>query len=146
MPSLADTLNNRDMIITEQSQRKTRSTTNSLPLPVRHYSNLQTINMFVSINEINTFLTTNSNNDTIPDSPSIDFNTLYENCFLSAPPPFIRNRPCDLSKPPNSYHEAIKRPDKDVWLAAMQREVDSLEGRKAFEHTTLPTGRKAIGV
>ena len=145
-PSLADTLNNRDMIINEQSQRKTRSATNSLPLPERHYNDIQTINMFVSINEIDTYLTTNSNNDTISDSPSIDFTTLYENCFLSAPPPFIRNRPYDLSKPPNSYHEAIKRPDKDVWLAAMQREVDSLEGRKAFERTTLPTGRKAIGV
>ena len=31
-------------------------------------------------------------------------------------------------------------------LDAMQRELTSLETRKAFERTTLPAGRKAIGV
>lgn len=28
----------------------------------------------------------------------------------------------------------------------MQQEVDSLEEHKAFEHTSLPTGWKAIGI
>ena len=44
------------------------------------------------------------------------------------------------------YHEATNRPDSSVWLAAMQREFDSLQSRNAFERTTLPPGRKAIGV
>src|SRR5271168_4279834 len=57
-----------------------------------------------------------------------------------------RNRPWDLNKPPNSYNKATLRPDNTVWLAAMQQEVESLENRKAFECTTLPPGRKAIGV
>jgi hypothetical protein len=145
-PSIADTIRDRDKILADRPQRTTRSTTNSLPPPRRHYNDLETINSFISINELNTFLTTSTSNNVIPDSSSIDFDILYEHSFLSAPPPFIRTRPYDLSKPPNSYHEAIKRPDKNVWLAAMQREVDSLEGRKAFERTSLPTGRKAIGV
>ena len=102
--------------------------------------------MCISINEIDAFFTVHTSINKIPDTTSIDFDTLYEHSFLSAPPPFIRTRSYDLSKPPNSYHEAINRPDNSVWLAAMQRKVDSLEEQKAFERTSLPTGRKAIGV
>jgi Reverse transcriptase (RNA-dependent DNA polymerase) len=49
-------------------------------------------------------------------------------------------------RPPNSYLEAINYPDKSVLLAAMQRNMDSLEECNAFEHTSLPIGQKAIGV
>jgi Reverse transcriptase (RNA-dependent DNA polymerase) len=79
-------------------------------------------------------------------SPEPTHTSLLSTCFLSTPPPFLRNRPWDLSKLPNSYHEATNQPDHLVWLAAMQQELDSLEARNTFEHTTLPPGRKAISV
>jgi hypothetical protein len=103
--------------------------------------------MFISLNEINTFMATSVFSHTAQlDLSSHDLDLLFDQSFLSAPPAYLRTRLYDLSKPPNSYHEAIHRPDKGVWLAAMQREVDSLEERKAFERTSLPSGRKAIGV
>jgi Reverse transcriptase (RNA-dependent DNA polymerase) len=108
-----------------------------------HYNNIETINAFVSLNEINTFLTTLSLLDDL-EVNAIDL--LYDQCFLSAPPLFLHNWPYDLSKPPNFYHEAISRPDKSVWLAAMQWEIDSLEEHKAFKCTSLPIGHKAVGV
>jgi hypothetical protein len=49
-------------------------------------------------------------------------------------------------KPPDSYHEACARPDTSVWHAAMEREMDSLRSRNAFEPCVLPSGRKPIGV
>lgn len=50
-------------------------------------------------------------------------------------------------KAPDSYEEAIARPDQDVWKTAMQRKKDSLEHRGAFERITpIPKGRKPIGV
>ena len=59
---------------------------------------------------------------------------------------FQRSRHFDLRKAPESYHEGLARPDVDVWQAAMRRELDSLEERHAFERTTLPSDRKAIGL
>jgi hypothetical protein len=59
---------------------------------------------------------------------------------------FQRTPHYDLRKAPESFHEALARPDADVWRAAMRRERDSLEERHAFERTTLPSDRKAIGV
>jgi Reverse transcriptase (RNA-dependent DNA polymerase) len=44
------------------------------------------------------------------------------------------------------YHEAIMQSNKDVWISAMRCKFDSLKECKAFEHTTLPEGQKAIGV
>ena len=38
------------------------------------------------------------------------------------------------------------RSDSAIWLSAMHRELESLEKRQAFERTSLPPGRKAIGV
>ena len=69
-------------------------------------------------------------------------------CLLASLNSQCFTRPCvfDLSKAPESYYEAISRPDADVWKAAMQRELTSLEDRHAFERTTLPHGRKAIGL
>jgi len=72
-----------------------------------------------------------------------------ENSFLSTPryPFWFRIQDYDPEKAPNSYNEAIARPDKDVWLAAMQWEKDSLKQRGAFEWVTLiPKDHKAIGV
>ena len=146
-PSLSDAIQNRNTMLPHLSQRTTRAATNSLPPVRRHYNDIDTVNAFVSLNEINTFLDTSTPFDIldyelIPDGLEL----LFHQCFLTAPPPFLRSRPYDLSKPPNSYHEALHRSDKAVWLAAMQREIDSLEERKAFERTSLPAGRKAIGV
>ena len=98
--------------------------------------------MFVSLYNIENILSSH------PTSSSLDhsYDVLYAQSFLSTPLPPFRQRKFDLSKPPNTYHEAISRPDSAVWLAAMQREYDSLEERQAFERTTLPNGQKAIGV
>jgi hypothetical protein len=117
-----------------------RSTTNSLPKPVRHYNNIDSLSLFISLNTLHDITPSSS-----PD-PSYTHTLLLNECFLSAPYPFLRNRPWDLTQPPNSYNEAIARPDSAVWLASMQREVDSLGKRQAFERTTLPPGHKAIGV
>ena len=60
--------------------------------------------------------------------------------YLRAP------RTYDLLKPPDAYHEARSRPDATVWQGAMDREMDSLQSRNAFEIADLPSGRHAIGV
>ena len=134
-PVLTDVFRTRDLIA-----RTTRSVTNSLPKQIRHYNDIEPVSLFISLNLAKT----------ITPSPTPDIlhthTSLLNDCFLSAPLPFLRNRPYDLSKPPNSYHEAITRPDSTVWLAAMKREFESLETRNAFERTSLPPGRKAIGV
>ena len=52
----------------------------------------------------------------------------------------------DLSKPPQSFSEAVARPDAAVWWAAMDREKKSLVEMGAFEETDLPAGQKAIGL
>jgi hypothetical protein len=137
-PTIPDILNARNTII--QSTHSTRSTTNSLPKPSKHYNDIDSLSLFISLNTIDDITPPPS-----PD-PSSNHTSLYHDCFLSAPYPFLRNRSWDLTKPPNSYNEAITRPDNAVWHAAMQREVDSLEKRNAFDRTTLPPGRKAIGV
>jgi hypothetical protein len=59
---------------------------------------------------------------------------------------FQRPQQFDLRKAPESFREALARPDADVWQAAMRRELDSLEERQAFERATLPSDRKAIGL
>ena len=135
-PTLTNVLHNRNQLL-----RTTCSQTNSVPSkPFHHYNNIDPINLFISLNTI-----LNITPPTTPD-PSILHTSLLHDCFLSAPLPFLWNCSWDLNKPPNSYHEALNQPDNSVWLAAMQREYESLESRKAFERTTLPPGRKAIGV
>ena len=104
-PSLTDTINDCDIIISNHCQHATRSTTNSLPPIRQHYNNLQTINMCISINEIDAFYTVPTSNNPIPNE---NFDTLYEHCFLSAPPLFIRTRSYNLSKPPNSLDTDIR--------------------------------------
>jgi Reverse transcriptase (RNA-dependent DNA polymerase) len=134
-PALTDVLHNVDLIL-----RTTRSATGSLPKQSCHYNDIDPVTLFISLNTVNKI--------TPPTTPDIytTHTSLLNDCFLSTPLPFLRNRSWNLSKPPNSYHEAISRPDTAVWLAAMQQEYESLESRKAFERTTLPHDRKAIGV
>jgi hypothetical protein len=105
-PSLADTIRNRDIAIAEHSQRATRSSTNSLPPMRRHYNDIETINMFVYLNELDAFLVTSPLSKIIHNS-SNDLSLLCDQSFLTVPPSFLQTRPPDLSRPPNSYHEAI---------------------------------------
>ena len=135
-PSLADIIHTRDLLT-----RTTCSQTNSLPTKsFRHYNDIDPIRLCISLNTIHAITPR-----TTPD-PSTTHTSLLNECFLSAPLPFLPNCSWDLNKPPNSYHKAINRHDNSVWLDAMQREYDSLDARKAFERTTLPHGCKAIGV
>ena len=134
-PTLVDIFHNRNQMI-----RTTHFTTNSLPKPSRHYNDIDPVNLLISLNAAYDITP-----PTTPDLPNTH-TSLFNECFLSAPFPFLCNRSWDLNKTPNSYHEAINWSDSPVWLAAMQQGFDSLETRKAFERTTLPPGRKAIGV
>ena len=134
-PSISDIVHTRNLI-----SRVTRSTTNSLPKPSRHYNDIESVNLLISLNSIH-IITPPSSPDT-----SATHSSLLHDCFLSAPPPFLHNRSWDLSKPPNSYHEATLRSDSSIWHSAMQHKLESLNERKAFERTFLPPGRKAIGM
>lgn len=51
----------------------------------------------------------------------------------------------DMKIPPATYDEAILRPDRDLWLAAMKKELDIMKEMSVYKLTTLPAGRKAIG-
>jgi hypothetical protein len=119
----------------------TCSTTNSLPKPTQHYNDIDSVNLSISMNTINDLTPSKT-----PPDPFTQHSSLLHDCFLSAPLLFLHNCSWDLSKPPNSYHKATTRPDHATWLAAMQQELESLEKRKVFERTTLPPGRKAVGV
>jgi hypothetical protein len=100
-PTLSDMIHDRDTILKVSTECITRTDTNSLPKPRRHYNDIQTITSFISIN----------------DSPPIDLsphsfeNTNYHDLlsysFLSSPLPFYQPRTINLSKPPNTYHKAM---------------------------------------
>ena len=64
----------------------------------------------------------------------------------SAPVRYQQSPSYDLSKEPNSYAEAMSRPDADAWRAAMDREKTSLEEMGAFEEVDLPKGERLIGL
>lgn len=51
----------------------------------------------------------------------------------------------DLKIPPNTYDEALRRPDRDHWLAAMKKEMNLMSEMSVYELVTLPEDRKAIG-
>ena len=82
------------------------------------------------------------------DLDSHEHDAISSFCLLTSVDRLRFQRPYqyDLRKAPESYHEALARPDAQVWHAAMRRELDSLEERHAFERTTLPSDRKAIGL
>lgn len=101
-----------------------------------------------TLNSISTFITYNELNSFLPPIPT-HTPSFPEYSFLSTPryPFWFRIQDYDPDKAPNSYNEAITQPDKDIWLAAMQCEKDSLEHRGAFEWVTpIPKDCKAIGV
>jgi hypothetical protein len=122
IPSLTDVFQTWNLLA-----RTTCSSMNFLPKPSRHYNDIEPVSLLISLNCTYKI--------TPPSTPDLPFThaSLLDNCFLSAPLPFLHNRHYDLNKPPNSYHEAITCPDSTVWFAAMKREFDSLETRKAFE-------------
>ena len=106
-----------------------------------------------SLSAISDFVSLSIADDILNTEPAIDLASLEQAslnsyCFLTSLDHLRFQRPIsfDLRKPPESYHEALARPDSEVWLAAMRRELDSLEARSAFERTTLPSDRKAIGL
>jgi hypothetical protein len=86
--------------------------------------------------------------ESIEDLASYEDDSISSFCLLTSVDRLRFQRPqhFDLCKAPESYHEALARPDADVWHTAMRRELDSLEERHAFERTTLPSDRKAIGL
>jgi hypothetical protein len=51
----------------------------------------------------------------------------------------------DMKVPPATYDEAVQRPDWDLWLSAMQKEINLMSEMGVYELVALPNGRKAIG-
>jgi len=112
--------------------------------PVHRQQKADVIEDFVSLSITDNLLSA----DLVDDLVFHEQGAIVNYCLLTSLDPHCFIRPCvfDLSKAPESYYEAIAQPDADVWKAAMQRELMSLEDRHAFERTTLPQGRKAIGL
>ena len=137
-PTLSDTIHDRDTIINARTQRTTRSDTNSLPKPKPHYNDIHTITSFITIND------TPFHDPLSHSFEHLNHHDLFHYSFLSAPLPSFKHRITDLSKPPNTYHEALSRPDKQAWISAMKHEFDSLEECKAFERTSLQIGRAHV--
>eukprot|EP00892_Ulva_mutabilis_P003552 jgi/Ulvmu1/1569/UM110_0032.1 len=50
----------------------------------------------------------------------------------------------DLLVAPKSYQEAMKRPDREVWVSAKDEEYGSLRGKGVIEECDLPPGQKAL--
>jgi len=51
----------------------------------------------------------------------------------------------DLSVPPATYDEAMRRPDADRWRAAMEKEMGLLHDMQLYDLVSLPPGAHAIG-
>lgn len=89
-------------------------------------------------------------------APADSFSSLSDYEFLidSHPNSFLTYSPSrralprvwDLTKPPLNHAEAAARPDSADWHSAMKEELASMESRDVFERTSLPAGRKPIGV
>ena len=77
-PSIPDIVNTRNII-----SRATRSTTNSLPKNFQHYNDIDSVNLLISLTTIHDI--------TPPHTPDIlpTHTTLLNDCFLTAPPPFL---------------------------------------------------------
>jgi hypothetical protein len=110
-PNIADVIHARDL-----TTRITRSSTDSLPKTTHHRNDIDFVNLSISLNDIYTI--------TPPTTPDLSAQhlSLLHDCFLSAPLPFLRNHSWDLSKPPNSYHEATTlgrseegKPQRERW-------------------------------
>lgn len=51
----------------------------------------------------------------------------------------------NMKIPPNTYDEAMRRSDRDSWLAAMKREMNLMSEMNVYELVPLPSDRKSIG-
>ena len=51
----------------------------------------------------------------------------------------------DLTVPPYNYNEAMRRPDRAVWQATIDKELDMFMSMKIFREEALPPGCYAIG-
>jgi hypothetical protein len=51
----------------------------------------------------------------------------------------------DMKIPPATYDEAVLRPDRDLWLAAMRKELGIMKEMSVYKLSSLPPGHKAIG-
>ena len=51
----------------------------------------------------------------------------------------------DLTTPPYNYNEAMCRPDRDIWQATIDKELDMFISMKIFCEELLPPGHLAIG-
>ena len=122
--------------------RDERLAKRQLVTPVHHQQQVDIIADFVSLTITGDILSA----DLVDDLVLHEHDAVIDDCLLASldSQRFTCPRVFDLSKAPESYYEAISCPDADVWKAAMQRELTSLEDRHAFERTTLPHGRKAI--
>ncbi|RXW15139.1 hypothetical protein EST38_g10715 [Candolleomyces aberdarensis] len=74
------------------------------------------------------------------------FRDLDGEVFGSDDDPVLAMASYDLSKPPSSYAEAMRRPDREVWLGAMRRELAKLTERGTFQPVERPEGRSLVGV
>ena len=115
-----------------------------LPKPVHCQQEATVTDDFVSLSITGDLLST----DFVDDLASHEQDVIIDYCLLTSlyPHRFAHPHVFDLSKAPESYYEAIAQPDADVWKAAMQRELTSLEDQHAFKRTILPPGWKAIGL
>lgn len=50
----------------------------------------------------------------------------------------------EVNDDPTSYTEALSRPDRKHWVAAMREEIQALEENRTWNLTTLPKDRRAI--
>ena len=51
----------------------------------------------------------------------------------------------DIKIPPKTYDEALRRSDRDLWLAAMRKEMNLMSEMNVYELVYLPAERRAIG-
>ncbi|KAJ2921133.1 hypothetical protein H1R20_g15960, partial [Candolleomyces eurysporus] len=86
--------------------------------------------------------------DDIPSSLTFDgrFCDLDDDLFGVEDDPVVAMAAYDLSKPPASYAEAMRRPDREVWVAAMRRELAKLNERGTFQPVERPEGKSLVGV
>ncbi|KAJ2930109.1 hypothetical protein H1R20_g6974, partial [Candolleomyces eurysporus] len=86
--------------------------------------------------------------DEVPSSVSFcgRFRDLEDGLFDGEDDPVIAMASYDLSRPPSSFAEAMRRPDREKWVAAMRRELGKLNERGTFEPMARPEGKSLVGV
>jgi hypothetical protein len=116
---------------------------------------------------IGQYLDQNKNNPEVANLVnSAPFANLYQKCLLSVrggsddcTPPSVCLNLSEVSKEevilketnnlyddPQSYDEAMKRPDKEYWIKAMEEEISSLEALGTFNYNIVrPVGTPIVG-